>query len=121
MEENSCLANDVDCYCVARVTIGRNAIVSQYSYLCTASHNYEAADFKLVSAPIIIHASAWVGADCFIGPGVEVGDAAVVGARSTVVRDIPAQAVCVGNPARIIRFRGRVDATSKESLGCRAE
>jgi putative colanic acid biosynthesis acetyltransferase WcaF len=120
MEEDSCLANDVDCYCVAKVTIGRNAVVSQYSYLCTASHDYEAADFQLVSAPIVIHSSAWIAADCFIGPGVEVGEGAVVGARSTVVRDVPAQAVVVGNPARIVRFRGRVDANSEERVNGRA-
>ena len=116
MEENSCIANDVDCYCVAKVIIGRNAIVSQYSYLCTASHDYESADFQLVSAPIVIRASAWVGADCFIGPGVEVGEGAVVGARSTVVRDVPPQAVVVGNPARIVRFRGQAAETSKEGV-----
>src|ERR1700730_10766842 len=116
MGENSCLANDVDCYCVASVTIGCNAIVSQYSYLCAASHDYETDDFHLVSAPIVIRPSAWVGADCFIGPGVEVGEGAVVGARSTVVRDVPPKAVVVGNPARIVRFRGHMDARLKESV-----
>ena len=120
MEENSCLANDVDCYCVAKVTIGRNAIVSQYSYLCAASHDYESVDFQLVSGPIAIHSSAWVGADCFIGPGVEVGAGAIIGARSTVVRDVPPGAVVVGNPARIVRFRGHVDANSKETVRGRA-
>lgn len=105
MEQYSCLANDVDCYCVTKVTIRRNAIVSQYSYLCTASHDYETADFRLVSAPIVINPSVWVGADCFIGPGVEVGEGAIIGARSTVIRDVPPQALVVGNPARIVRFR----------------
>jgi putative colanic acid biosynthesis acetyltransferase WcaF len=116
MENNSCLANDVDCYCVVKVTLGCNAIVSQYSYLCAASHDYETDDFHLMSGPILIHSSVWVGADCFIGPGVEVGEGAVIGARSTVVRDVPPQAVVVGNPARIVRFRGRVGANVKESV-----
>jgi putative colanic acid biosynthesis acetyltransferase WcaF len=116
MEENSCLANDVDCYSVAKVTIGRNAIVSQYSYLCTASHDYDSPDFQLVSAPIVIHATAWVGADCFIGPGVVVGEGAVVGARSTVIRDVPPQAVIVGTPARIIKFRKHRTADSPRDV-----
>jgi putative colanic acid biosynthesis acetyltransferase WcaF len=120
MEENSCLANDVDCYCVAKVTIGRDAIVSQYSYLCAASHDYEAATFQLVSAPIVIRPSAWLGADCFIGPGVEIGEGAVIGARSTVVRNVPSQAVVVGNPARFVRFRGRLEVNSNKSVGGRS-
>lgn len=115
MEQHSCLANDVDCYCVAKVTICRSAIVSQYSYLCTASHDYDAANFPLVSAPIVIRSSAWVGADCFIGPGVEIGEGAVIGARSTVVRDVPPQSVVVGNPARVVRVRMHGESNSKES------
>jgi putative colanic acid biosynthesis acetyltransferase WcaF len=100
MAEHSCLANDVDCYCVAHVSLGVHATVSQYSYLCTASHDYRDPAMPLVIAPIVVERDAWVAADVFIGPGVKVGTGAVVGARSTVLADVPPWTVVAGSPAR---------------------
>lgn len=98
MGDASCLANDVDCYCVAPVVLGHHATVSQYSYLCTASHDYDGPYMPLTTAPIVIGADAWVAADVFVGPGVMIGDGAVVGARSTVVADVEPWAVVAGSP-----------------------
>lgn len=100
MGAHSCIADDVDCYCVAPITLGAHATVSQYSYLCSASHDYRQASMPLVVAPIVIEAEAWVAADAFIGPGVKIGKGAVVGARSAVFADVPEWAVMVGSPAR---------------------
>ncbi|MDE2350241.1 MAG: putative colanic acid biosynthesis acetyltransferase [Gammaproteobacteria bacterium] len=94
-----CIADDVDCYCVAPVRIGAHATVSQYSYLCTASHDFRDPSMPLVAAPIEIGAEAWVAADVFVGPGVTVGEGAVIGARSTVVRDVDPWTVVAGSPA----------------------
>ena len=99
MEANSCLANDVDCYCVAPITVGAYATVSQYSYLCAASHDYRDPSMPLIVAPIVIEPYAWVAADVFVGPGVTVGEGAVVGARSTVVYDVAPWSVVAGSPA----------------------
>jgi putative colanic acid biosynthesis acetyltransferase WcaF len=107
MGRRSCLANDVDCYSVAQVTLGDDAVVSQYTYLCSASHDFQDAEFPLVSAPIIIENRAWVAAGAFIGPGVTIGEGAVVGARSTVLRDATPWTVYAGNPARPIKARRR--------------
>src|SRR5690242_4705651 len=63
MDEGSCLANDVDCYNVAPVAIGKKATVSQYSFLCTASHDYRDPFFGLVAAEINVGDNAWIGAD----------------------------------------------------------
>ncbi|MDR3416934.1 MAG: hypothetical protein P4L83_12175 [Nevskia sp.] len=100
MADHSCLANDVDCYCVAPVSLGVHATVSQYSYLCTASHDYRDPAMPLVVAPIVIEREAWVAADAFVGPGVKVGTGAVVGARSTVLADVPDWTVVAGSPAQ---------------------
>jgi len=105
MERGSCLANDVDCYSVGEVRIGEGAIVSQYSYLCTASHDYESADFPVIASPILIGPGAWVAAGAFIGPGVRVGEGSVVGARSCVVKDVEPWTVIAGNPARVVTRR----------------
>src|SRR5260221_10412039 len=91
MQAESCLADDVDCYCVDQIELGRGAIVSQYTYLCSASHDYRSPDFDLVTAPIRIAEGAWVAARAFIGPGVSIGPRAVVAACSVVVRDVPAE------------------------------
>ena len=52
---------------------------------------------------IVIEDDAWVAADAFVGPGVRVGEGAVVGARSAVFRDVPAWTVVAGAPARFLR------------------
>jgi len=105
MDAASVLANDVDCYSVARITLGRHATVSQYSYLCSASHDYMQLSMPMICAPITIEDEAWVAADVFVGPGVTVGRGAVVCARSTVIRDVPAWHVVAGSPVRNIRLR----------------
>ncbi len=92
-------------YCVDRISIGRQSTISQYSYLCGASHDFEHPRFPLVPAPITIGADCWLAADVFVAPGVTIGDGAVVGARSSVFSDLPPGKVCVGSPARPVRDR----------------
>jgi putative colanic acid biosynthesis acetyltransferase WcaF len=115
MEPYSCLADDVDCYCVARITIGHNSIVSQYSYLCGASHDYRISDLPLTPAPIVIGSQVWVAADVFVGPGVTIGEGTVVGARSTVLHDLPPWKVCVGSPAKPIKDRVMLESAEPSS------
>lgn len=100
MAAHSCLGRDVDCYCVAPISLGEHATVSQYSFLCTASHDYRDPAMPLVAAPIVIEAEAWVAADVFLGPGVTVRAGAVIGARSTLLADAPAWTVMAGSPAQ---------------------
>lgn len=105
MEAGSCLGLASETYNVARVILRRDAIVSQRAYLCTASHDIDAADFALTAMPIEIGPGAWVAADAFIGPGVTLGADAVAAARAVVMRDVPARSVVAGNPAREVRQR----------------
>ena len=96
---------DVDCYCVAPITVGEQSTVSQYCYLCAATHDFEDADFRLLPQPIILKDQVWLCADVFVGPGVTIEQGAVVGARSSVFTDLPAWKVCLGSPARPHRDR----------------
>lgn len=105
MGEFSSLAHDVNCYCVAPIRIGGHVTVSQYSYLCSATHDFEGADFTLQSSPITLEDYCWIAADVFIGPGVTVREGTVVGARSSVFDDLPQWSVAMGTPARPIRPR----------------
>ncbi len=105
MDEWSTIADDVDVYCVDIIHMKPYALVSQYSYLCGATHDFDDTGFPLVASPIVIGERAWVAANVFVGPGVTVGDGAVIGARSSVYKDVEAWMVNVGNPARPIRKR----------------
>ncbi|MCK4373896.1 MAG: putative colanic acid biosynthesis acetyltransferase [Candidatus Brocadiae bacterium] len=105
MGEYSCLSHYVDCYCVDNVRIGAHATVSQYCFLCTATHDESDPHMRLTTAPITIEDQAWVCADVFVGPGVTIGQGAVVGARSSVFDDLPPWKVCYGTPARPMRDR----------------
>jgi putative colanic acid biosynthesis acetyltransferase WcaF len=103
MGEGSCLGDYVQCYSVDRITLEPQATVSQFSFLCTAGHDYRVKGMPLITAPITIGRGAWVAADAFIGPGVTVGERAVVGARASVFRHVDPWTVVGGNPARVIR------------------
>jgi putative colanic acid biosynthesis acetyltransferase WcaF len=105
MGEFSILGDYVNCYCVGLVDIGSHAVVSQYSFLCTATHDYEKAEFPLVVAPIRIGGKSWIAADAFIGPGVSIGEGAVVGSRSNVFKDVEPWQVVGGDPARVLKRR----------------
>ena len=105
MEDYSCLASVVDCYNAAKITLKANAIVSQRSYLCTASHNISSPRHEQIENPIVIEERAWVAADAFIGMGVTIGEGAVVGARSAVFKDVKPWTVVGGNPAKYIKDR----------------
>jgi putative colanic acid biosynthesis acetyltransferase WcaF len=107
---HSCLSPQVDCYSVDAVRIGAYATISQYSFLCAASHDPDSPDMTLTTSPIIIGDHVWVAADVFIAPGVIVGEGAVIGARSSVFKDVPAWTIVAGSPARIIRKRARAVA-----------
>ena len=102
---DSSLADSVDCYCVDRIRIGDNVTVSQYSFLCTATHDFESVNMPMVSLPIEISDGAWICADAFLAPGVHIGEGAVVGARSSVFRDVDPWTIVAGNPAKVIRKR----------------
>jgi putative colanic acid biosynthesis acetyltransferase WcaF len=99
------LGRGVEVYNYAPITIGEQATVSQETFLCSATHDFEDPTMPLKFAPIIIGDQSWVAAGCFIGPGVTVGEGAVVGARAVVTKDVAPWTVVAGNPARFIKMR----------------
>lgn len=117
MGSYSCLGPQVDCYSVDRIRIGAYVTVSQYSFLCAASHDPDSAEMTLTTAPIVIGDHAWIAADVFIAPGVTVGEGAAIGARSSVFKNVPEWIIAVGSPAREIRKRARAVADGVAALG----
>lgn len=92
-------------YALGPITIHNDATISQYAHLCAGTHDFRQAKMPVMKPSIDIGAGAWICADAFIGPGVSVGEMAVVGARAVAVRDVHSYAIVAGNPARVVGQR----------------
>jgi putative colanic acid biosynthesis acetyltransferase WcaF len=101
----SWIGDHVEIYSLDRISIGSHSVVSQRSYLCTASHNTTDIAFSYITAPISIGDQVWIASDVFVATGVKIGNGAVVGLRSTVLKDIPSAVVAFGKPAQVTRNR----------------
>jgi putative colanic acid biosynthesis acetyltransferase WcaF len=101
----SALGEDVLVYNLGLVTIGSRATVSLRAHLCAGTHDHRRPDMPLLKVPVSIGDQAWICADAFVGPGVTVGEGAVVAARGVAVRDVDAWTIMAGNPARIVGQR----------------
>jgi putative colanic acid biosynthesis acetyltransferase WcaF len=105
MGARSALGDAVDCYDVDRIIIEEDAIVSQYAFLCTASHDIADPGRRLTTAPIRLGRHSWICAGAFVHPGVTVGEGAVAGARAVITRDVAPWTVVAGNPAKLVKQR----------------
>jgi putative colanic acid biosynthesis acetyltransferase WcaF len=90
---------------VAHISLGVHSIVSQGAHLCAATHDHRDPAFPLVVGPISVGAKSWIAAEAFIGPGVNISERAVVGARAVVMKDVESGMVVVGNPMRTVGMR----------------
>ena len=91
---------------VAAITIGEDCQLGPNVQLLTPTHPIEPRPRrnKLEAAqPITIGDNVWLGGGVIVCPGVTIGENSVIGAGAVVTRDIPANVVAVGNPARVIR------------------
>ncbi|MFE6696974.1 sugar O-acetyltransferase [Streptomyces sp. NPDC057718] len=98
---------------VGRITIGADVQMGPNVQLLTPTHpvapeprraKWEAAE------PITIGDNVWLGGGAIVCPGVTIGENTVVGAGAVVTKDLPANVVAVGNPARVIRTIGEEEA-----------
>lgn len=92
-------------YNLAEIEIGNNAVVSQYAYLCTGSHDPAARAFDIFGKPILVEDEAWIATGAFVHPGVNIGRGSVVAARAMVTKDTKPYFIHVGAPAKPTRDR----------------
>jgi len=89
------------------ITIGDDTLIGHGSIVTTLNHGVDPdrrADMS--PAPIRIGGKVWLGAGVTIVPGVTVGDGAIVGAGAVVTKDVPANTIVAGVPAKVIRTTG---------------
>lgn len=101
----SWIGDDVVLYSLGEIEIGSNTVISQRSYLCTGTHDYTSADFRIYAEKITIGNKCWLATDVYVAPGITIANNTVVGARSSVFKDLPENRICIGNPAKPIKNR----------------
>jgi acetyltransferase-like isoleucine patch superfamily enzyme len=89
------------------VSIGDRTMIASHVAITSVTHDYNSAEMykTVVTKPVVIGADVWIGAHAVIVPGVTICDGAVIGAGAVVTKDVPAGAIVVGVPARIVGER----------------
>lgn len=100
--DQSAIGDRAIIYALGPISLGRQVTVSQGAHLCAGTHDWRRPDRPLLKVPIRIGDGVWIAADAFIGPGVTVGEGAIVGARAVAMKDVPPQTTVIGNPARAL-------------------
>lgn len=103
--DESAIGHRVLLYNLGNIQIGHQVTISHRALLCAGTHDYTLSDLPLLKPPITIKDRAWICTDVFVGPGVTIGEGAVVGARAVVVKNVEPWTVVAGNPARFIKMR----------------
>jgi lipopolysaccharide O-acetyltransferase len=101
---------------IEHVSIGNDVLIASHVFISDHNHGrYDTADHlsgpdvppverPWVSRPVVIGNKVWIGEHVCILPGVTIGDGAIIGAGAVVTRDLPANCIAVGNPARVIKL-----------------
>ena len=100
-------------FSASQVTIGRDTLLAAYCYVIGGDHDFSDPSRPVLeqsrsSAGVCIGAGAWLGAGAKLLDGVVVGDRAIVGAGAVVRDAVPAGAIAVGIPARVVGQRDAV-------------
>jgi len=93
-----------------RLTFGENCLVGPMSIFRTSNHKFDTLSIPINlqghdSGDISIGNDVWIGSHVVVLPGVKIGNSVVIGAHSVVTKDIPDNAVAIGAPAIVIRYR----------------
>lgn len=103
--QRTCIGPHAIIYNPGKITLGNKVTISQFAYLCTATHDYTSPLNTLYWKEIVIDDYAWIAAKAFVGPGVHVYERAIIGACAVQVKDAEPWSIYAGNPAKMIKKR----------------
>jgi acetyltransferase-like isoleucine patch superfamily enzyme len=108
--EGANLGFNCEVFSASRVTIGAHALFAAYCYVIGGDHDYSDTSKPIIeqqrkSAGVVVGEGVWMGAGAKVMDGVTIGDHAIIGAGAVVRSTVPAKAVAVGIPARIVGSR----------------
>jgi acetyltransferase-like isoleucine patch superfamily enzyme len=108
--DKSVLGRNVSVNCYLDVEIGDSVLIADDVYISDFDHRFDdltvpIKDQGIVKSRVRIGRDVWLGTKVTVARGVTIGDGAVIGANAVVTHDIPARAVAVGVPARVIKRR----------------
>lgn len=112
----SALGEEAFIYNLGPVTLGERVTISHRAQLCAGTHDYTQPDLPLLKPPIVVQNQAWICADAFVGPGVTVGEGAIVGARAVVMKNVEPWTIVAGNPAKMIKQRRLENLSERNHL-----
>lgn len=101
--EHSTVGDFADLYSLGKIRIGRYATISQHAYICAGTHDPSTPAMTLLLKEVVIEDHAWVAARSFVGPGVTVGKGSILGAQSSLFKNLEPHVVAAGCPARVIK------------------
>ena len=91
------------------IEVEPDVMIGPHCYLTDADHGHARGalvrNLPMTTAPVRVGAGAWLGAGVIVLKGVTIGPGAIIGAGSVVTRDVPANGIAVGSPARVVRER----------------
>lgn len=111
-----------NCRLSGPVHIGSDVMMGPNCIFWTRDHAFSRTDIPMTRQgfepprPITIGNDVWIGCNCIFHPGVTIGEGAVLGYGSVITEDVPAWAVVVGNPARVVQYRKENLEPCKETL-----
>lgn len=108
--EKAVFGRDISVNCYLDVEVGAASLVADQVYVADFDHRTDdlrtpIKDQGIVKRPVRIGPDVWLGTKATVLKGVVIGRGSVVGANSVVARDLPAYAIAVGIPARVVRSR----------------
>ena len=111
-EDQVTAGDGAEIYNPSPMHFGSHVIVSQEAYLCGATHDFNDPRFPLLAYTMRFGAYSWICARASVGPGVNVGEGAVLGLASVATRDLEPWGVYAGSPAVKVKDRTNIKPTA---------
>ncbi len=99
------IGDEVVLYTLGDIIVGDHTVISQRSYICTGTHDYNTESFEIKAHTINIGSKCWLATDVYVAPGISIGNSTVVGARSSVFKDLSPNKIYIGSPTKEIKDR----------------